>query len=290
MLRMYDLLPEVYREHDTNHELEVFLDTLQDQWDAWYEDEATLRLIQDIWHTPGEYLKYIARSLGWTLQGTTEEERRNETAMIADLYDLKGTPYAIRLISRLSFGRRFKKIAETYTPTAASASEITIVPDSDLAELLASEGDFVYEDWNDEGGYEYHYDPLYSYFVFVYIDPEDYVYGEVRPKFQKFLGWLHMMHPAGRFCYPYIVSRGWRTEHYKQLQLLYEEVTGLLTLDDGGFTDDGGRLDENDEPLHESISTLFRIEWLCLDDDGTTDDDGYLDDGLWECHAIAEIA
>ena len=290
VLRMYDLLPEIYHEMDTDGQLEVFLDALQVNFQEWYDDEAGLRKLQDIRETPGGYIKYIARSLGWTLQDPTEEGRRNECAMIADLYDLKGTPYAIRLISRLSFDRFFKKLGEMYTPIAASASTITTTPSDDLAALLASEGEFVYEDWNAEGGFTYHYDPLYSYFVFIVINPDDYVYGEFTPKFKKFLVWLHTMHPAGRFCYPYILCRGWRAEHYKTLQMLYEEITGLKTFDDLEFLDDGGAFDEDDSPIHPSVSTKFYIEWGCFDDEGTLDDAGFFDDGQWELHGIAELA
>ncbi len=290
MLRMYDLLPEVYHEMDTNGELRVFLDTLQARFAEWYDDEAILRTVQSIEQTPPEYLKYIARSLGWVLQSQTDEERRNETAMIVDFYDLKGTPYAINLISSLSFGPLYKGLGEFWTPTPESASDITTSPTSDLAELLNNDGEFVYEDWNDEGTSDYHYDPLYSYFVFVVVDPEDYAFGSVTPRFKKFFSWLHQMHPAGRFCYVYVMCRGWRTEHYMPLQLLWEELTGLKAYDDLGYFDDGGSFDEEDEPIHESLSTIFRIEWEYFDDAGFLDDDGFLDDGQWEVHGLVEIA
>ena len=293
MHRLYNLLPAIYRAMDDDAFLERFCDVMQARLESVYEDEAELREIQGIWTTRDEYLKYIARSLGWKLQAKAEEERRNECATIVDFYDLKGTPYAIRLILNLTLDKLFKKLGELYAPNEGSASEILVTPDDDLSSLLASEGNFVYDDWNENGGYEYHHDTEnrhYSYIVFIVIDPDDYTYGEIRPRVKAFKNIIHTMHPAGRYCYPYFVCRARAPHHWKKLQQVYTELTGLKTLDDLGYLDDGGRLDENDEPIDDSISTFFRIEWLTLDDEGTLDDAGTLDDGIWECVGIFEIA
>ena len=290
MHQLYQLLPRLYRMMDQEGLLEKFLEVCQARLEAVYDDEAVLRTIQGIHETPQEYLKYIARSLGWRLQGKTDETMRNECATIVEMYDLKGTPYAIRLLSKLTLDKLFKKLGELYTPTTDSASEIVVSPDSDLSSLLASEGDFVNEEWNEEGGYEYHYDPLYSYVVFIVVDPDDYTYGEVRPRIAAFKNLIHTMHPAGRFCYPYIVCRARTDNHWKKLQQLYTEITGLKTFDDMGTFDDGGRFDENDEPIDPSVSTHFRIEWSTFDDEGTFDDDGTFDDGIWEVLGIFEVS
>ena len=286
--------------------LETFLAPLQAELEEIHSDEARLREIQGIFTTDADYLKYIARSLGWKLQSKTEEARRQEAATIVEFYDLKGTPYAIRLISKLTLDKLFKGLGELWTPTAASASEITTTPEFDLDDLLDSNGTFVNSDWNASGGYEYGYEPEYSYVVFIRIDPEDYTFGEIGPRIKAFKNLIHTMHPAGRFCYPYIVCCGTKAEHFGAIQQVYEEITGLRTFDDLGYLDDGGRWDTNDEPLDPSVSTNFYFAWDYLDDqtaDATPewetfdDDDGqptpsYLefDTGLWEVHGILEIS
>jgi len=305
--QLYNLLPEIYHRRDENDELKDFLAAFQATLEEIHEDELALRSIQDIFTTPVKYLKYIARSLGWKLQSTGEEEKRNECATIIDFYDLKGTPYGIRLISKLTINKFFNRLMELYTPVGTSSSEITETPDADLADLLANGGDFVDDDWDPaEGGTGYHYDPLYSYIVFVRIDPDNYTYGEIRPRIAAFKNLIHALHPAGRYCYPYLVCRGTKKEHYQQVQFAYEEITGLKTYDDLGYLDDGGFLDENDAPLDESVSTKMYIDWGYLDTlnedptpawhefdtfgDDPTPDVGYWDDGLWSVHGTFEIS
>ena len=298
ILNMYNLLPKLYEFMDDQGTLEAFLRPLQAELEEIYTDEARLREIQGIFTTDADYLKYISRSLGWKLQSKTEEARRQETATIVEFYDLKGTPYAIRLISKLTLDKLFKKLGELWTPTDESASEITTTPDADLTSLLAGNGTFVNLDWNSDGSYEYGYVDKYSYVVFIVVDPDDYTYGEIRPRIKAFKNLIHTMHPAGRYCYPYIVCRGSAPHHFKQIQSVYEEITGLQTLDDLGSVDDGGRLDENDEPIDPSVSTRYYIDWECLDDqtsdptpdDETLDDDGTLDDGLWAVYGLFEIS
>ena len=306
MLNLYDLLPKLYKFMDDDGVLETFLAPLQAELEEIHSDEARLREIQGIFTTDADYIKYIARSLGWKLQSKTEEARRQEAATIVEFYDLKGTPYAIRLVSKLTLDKMFKKLGELWSPVTASASEINETAGDDLADLLASNGTFVNSDWNDAGSHEYGYVDKYSYIVFIVVDPDDYVYGELRPRIKAFNNLIHTMHPAGRFCYPYIICRGTREEHYKQVQLCYEEITGLKTFDDLEYLDDGGLFDANDEPIHPSVSTNFYHAWDRLDDqtsdptpeDETFDDDDgaatptYLcwDTGLWEVHGIFEIS
>jgi len=290
MNNIWNLLPQLYHLMDREGELERFLAPLQAELQSVYDDEQGLRQLQSISETDPDYLKYIARSLGWQLQAKDDDERRNECATIVDFYDLKGTPYAIRLISTLTLDKLFKKLGELWTPVEGSASVITTEADANLASLLASEGTFVNLDWNDEGGYAYHYDPLYSYIVFIRIDPDDYTYGEIRPRVKAFKNLIHTMHPAGRFCYPYFICRGTRADHYKQVLLVRQELTGLRTFDDLGFWDDGGTLDGNDAPIDRSVSTKMYLDWEILDDGGDLDDEGTWDDGLWACFGLLEIA
>ena len=284
MVRLYDLLPRVYQERDTQNYLKNFLWGFQEELGKIYRDEKVLRTIQGISSAPSAYLPYIARSLGWRLHNKDYAARRNECASIADYYDLKGTPYGIRLLSHLTLDRLFRRLMEFYPPSAASASTIITTPNDDLAALLDSEGSFVDPSWG-----TYHYDPLYSYAIEMRVDPNNYAYGEIRPRIKAFKNRIHTMHPAGRYCYPYIYCRGTRASHYKQVQFVYEEITGLKTYDDLGSFDDGGRLDEDDEPVDQSLSTKFYKDWKAFDDDGTLDDNGYLDDGFWEVHGIFEI-
>ena len=288
MVRLYDLLPRVYRERDTEGFLRDFLWGFQKKLGEIYHDEKVLRVIQSIPNSPQRFLPYIAKSLGWKLQNTEPKLQKNECASIADYYDLKGTPYGIRLLSHLTLDKLFHRLMEFYTPAAESASKITTIPNDDLAGLLASNGDFVIPTWNN-GISDYHYDPLYSYVVEARVDPSNYTYGEIRPRIKAFKNRIHTMHPAGRYCYPYIFCQGARTEDYKAISLVYEEITGIQTYDDTRFFDDGGRFDEADDPIDESLSTKFYKEWKTFDDEGSLDDEGFLDDGTWSVHGIFEI-
>lgn len=287
LVRLYDLLPRIYHIEDGQGYLRNFLWGFQRKLGEIYRDEKGLRIIQGISETPYWYLPYIAQSLGWQLQNKDPALQRNECASIADYYDLKGTPYGIRLLCNLTLDRLFRRLMEFYAPSDGSASTILATPNDNLASLLNNEGDFVDPSWNNS---TYHYDPLYSYAVEIWIDPNTYTYGEIRPRVQAFKERIHTMHPAGRYCYPYIVCRGTRASHYKQVQLVYEEITGLKTFDDLGAFDDGGRFDENDAPIDQSLSTKFYKDWKSFDDGGSLDDDGFLDDGFWEVHGIFEIS
>ena len=303
---IYDLLPYVYKELDDEDHLKTFLDAVQATLEEIHEDEADLRKIQGIWTTPWKYLKYIARSLGWKLSAGTEESQRHEASTIVDFYDLKGTPYGIRLISKLTLNKFFKKLLELYTPAATSASEITGTADTELQYLIDDQGNFVNADWDPGlGGTGYDFAPLYSYIVFMKVDPDNYTYGEIRPRIVAFKKAIHTIHPAGRYCYPYIMCTGTKPEHYKQIQYVYEEITGLKTFDDTEYFDDGGRFDENDEPIDPSASTNFYFNWGrldTLDDQATPEWDEFdttdgeatpdwerWDDGVWGVYGIFQI-
>jgi len=281
IVRMFDLLPEVYRLLDKGGELEGFLDGLQAEINHVHEGELGLRLLQSIFQTPARYLKYIARSLGWKLQSTDEAEMRNECATIIDFYDLKGTPYGIRLMSKLTLDKFFNRIVELYAPVAASASTITETAPDDLQALLDNEGDFLPHTHDENGdvipnpwdpgagGTGYDFQPLYSYIVLIRVNPEDYAYGEIRPRIKAFKGVMRRLHPAGRYCYPYIVCQAYRPEHFRKIQDVYEEITGLKTFNDLGHFNDGGCFNEVDEPIDSSVSTTMHIEYRNLN---TVDD------------------
>ena len=305
--KLQDLLPETYEQEDIDGHLKTFLDAFQATLEKIHEDELSLRLIQGIFTTPVKYLKYIARSLGWQLQSQDEDEKRNECSTIIDYYDLKGTPYGIRLISHLSFDKFFEKIGEAYTETAESSSEIVLTPPTYLAKLLNEEGDFVDTDWDPAtGGTGYGYDPLYSYFIFIRVDPDDYTFGDLTPRVKAFMNIIQTMHPAGRYCYPYIYSIATRDDQYAKIQKMNEEIIGHKFFDDEGHWDDGGFFDVEAEPIDPSASSIFLVDignFDDLDDEATPgykhfddlDDEatpGYehFDDGIWQVHAVMEVS
>ena len=304
--KLYDLLPYVYHEMDSQGHLEDFLDAFQATVEEIHEDEKDLRKIQGIWTTPWKYLRYIARSLGWKLSAESEESQRNEAATIVDFYDLKGTPYGIRLISKLTLNKFFQRLIELYTPTPASASEITETASDELQYLIDDNGEFVNAAWDPTlGGTGYDFDKRYSYIVFMRVFPDDYTYGEIRPRIQAFKDIIHTMHPAGRYCYPYIICNGTKAEDYEQIQYVYEELTGLKTYDDTRTFDDGGSFDENDDPIDPSVSTHFYYnlgnldtldsqatpQWdeFDTDDGAATPDWERWDDGVWGIYGIFQI-
>jgi len=301
MYKLYELLPEFYRvvDKEVGYPLRDFLDVIQEKLDEIYRDEKKLRLIQDPDHCREDFLYWIARSLEWKFISETTEQKRREAHEIINMYDLKGTPYAMRLLSRLCFGSLFKGLKEFYAGDGTSISTIRCdyyEQDYWLRYMIEGNGNFAVESWKEakiaERGRPYGFDKknrFWSYLVDVEIWPQEYVYGTVRPKVVKFIRSYLQFHPAGRFCYLYIHMPIPHPKYEKQGSDLIDELTGTLHLDAFWHFDTGKAWDEGEGPVHPSISSLLVKQYDLLDNDWQYDQGKHWDEMHASAHVMIEL-
>ena len=282
MVKLYDLLPELYHHEDAklDYPLKKFLEPLEAKLQEIYEDEKILRQVQDPDFCPEKFLPWIALSLGWQYMSTEPRHQRVEAKEIANFHDLKGTVYAMRLLSVISFGKLFQRLYE-FRPAGrgrhpGSISEIQ----EDYANmnywfryLIEGNGTFTVDEWKEEKiqarGKPYGFDPQnpwWAYCVYLFTTPQDYEPGTVRPRYLYFIKNYQRWHPAGRFCYIYIHMPFFRDEDETKGDLLVDELTGMLHWDSYWRLDEGVRFDTSEPPVHPSISHVKVVQYKTLDD------------------------
>lgn len=296
---MYELLPDFYRllDAERGEPLKKFLEPMQAVLDAIYADEKILRTLQDPRATPAEFLKWIALSLGWEFITQDVEAQRNEALEIVNFYDLKGTPYAMRLLAALTLSPWFVRLSEYYDGGPGSISTIrrswALAPEN-LKAALAGAGKFGDAEWLAERiaerGRPYDFSPsnrLYHYFVEVLVSPGSFARGELRKGVLGFIEKYRQFHPAGRFAYIYIrAPSGVVPDHGAAV---IEELCGGIYLDLGWQYDTERIFDAPHDPVHPSTSWYFpRI--LNTFDKGTVLDDGWTwDMGDMDAHILIEL-
>ena len=301
MIQLYDLLPDFYRAEDAKlgEPLKKFLTPLQEALESVYQDELALRQVQDPDFCREDFLRWIASSLGWQYMSTVPEHQRREAREIINFHDLKGTPYAMRLLSSIAFGDLFQRLYEFYEGADSSIS--TIRADyEDMGQwfkhLIEGGGTFAVDDWKQakiaERGRPYGFDRnkrLYSYCVYLQLFPNQYVPGTVRPRFLYFIRNYWRFHPAGRFCYVYITMPFFRESDEQLGDTLLEELTGTLHWDASWHLDDGLLFDSGAGPVHDSISYFKVVEFKHLDDGRDFDAGWNWDETESGVHAIIEL-
>ena len=305
MIELYKLLPEIYHVEDEKlgFPLRRFLEPLQAKLKEIYEDEKLLRLVQDPDHCREDFLQWIAQSLGWSYMSTQTEHRRVEAKEIVNFHDLKGTVYAMRLLSWISFGPLFQRLYE-FRPAGrgkhpGSISEIQ----EDYAKmnqwfryLIEGSGDFTVKEWKERKirlrGKPYGFDPrnpYWAYCVYLFVTPQDYVPGTVRPRYEYFIRNYQRWHPAGRFCYVYIHMPFFREEDETAGDHLVDELTGALHWDSYWRLDEGIRFDEFKPPVHPSISHLKVKQYKKLDTGKYFDEGWRWDETVSGVHIMIEL-
>lgn len=302
MTTLYKLLPDFYQIEDAKlgYPLRALLEPIQEKLNELHADEKALRKVQDPAQCPASFLPWIAESLGWRFMARTTENQRREAQEIANFYDLKGTPYAMRLLSRLSFGQLFQRLYEFYVPSPSSVSSICQdYGDMDhwFRYLIEGHATFALESWKQariaERGRPYGFDRLkrhYSYCVYLRILPNEYEQGTVRPRFLHFIRNYNRWHPAGRFCYVYIVMPFFSAEDETKGDYLLEELVGTMHWDAYWRLDEGYRFDTGPGPVHESLSYQKVVEFKTLDDGRQFDEGWHWDETQAGAHAIIELA
>lgn len=292
MIELYKLLPQFYhlRDAELGYPLKLFLEPLQAKLEEVYRDEQVLRRVQDPDHCPEPFLVWIAQSLGWNYMSTIPEHQRVEAKEIVNFYDLKGTPYAMRLLSWIAFGDLFKRLLEFYPKGEGQVSSIRVDYESMpywFRYLMEGRGHFVVESWKEEKiarrGRPYGFDPknpYWAYCVYLTVLPDQYERGTVRPRYLHFIKNYQRWHPAGRFCYVYITMPFFRPEHEILGDYLVDELTGTLHFDSFWRFDEGIRYDSSNEPVHPSISYFKTRSYRNLDEEGKTFDSGWRWDEL----------
>jgi len=132
----------------------------------------------------------------------------------------------------------------------------------------------------------------------VRVKPEQYTYGELKPRTDAFKALIHTMHPAGRYCYPFIVCQATTEAHHSKVQDCYDEITGKKHWDSLKTFDAGKTWDESDEPIDPSASTILRLNAETFDEASRTWDETEGDPpawkkwdmGLWEVLGLFEIS
>ena len=301
VLDPYLLLPEFYRYIDgaQGEPLRKFTEPLRDKLTDIYLDELDLRKIQDPDSCPTDFLFWIAQSLGWTYINSDPEQQRREVREILNMYDLKGTPYAMRLLARLCFGSLFKRLAEFYQGAKESISSIRTAYDRQdywLRYMIEGNGVFAVQSWKEtkiaERGRPYGFNSkkrFWSYLVEIIILPQEYEYGMVRPKVIKFIQNYHKFHPAGRFCYLYIHMPIAKPKDEQKGSDLIDELTGALHLDTFWKFDDGRYWDEGLGPVHPSISSLLVKQYDELDTGWEYDQGKHWDELHASAHVMIEL-
>lgn len=295
---LYYLLPRIYREMDTDGTLKVFIGAFQSVLQSLHDDEERLRLIQDIGRTDQQYLKYIARSLGWQLRSTEESEQRAEVRRIVDYYDLKGTPYGIRLLARRHLGDVFSRLMEFYPGDSTSASNIIEnynSTDQTLRDLLDGKGDFLDKEWlqarQEQLDREYGFDVnnrLYSYFIRCDVTPNN--YSPLFDKVSALLKDLQTMHPAGRFGYLYFVTSPMTNDDTQLGSDLMDDLVGGRRLNALWTLNSGKRLDTPTRPVDPSESWLLSKHPDTLDIGRNLDGSWHLDDTHSTVGVLVEIS
>lgn len=300
MLSLYQLLPEFYRFRDAElgEPLREFLEPLQAVLEACERDEETLRVLQDPHQTPAPWLHYIARSLDWVFLSEEEEARRNEATEIVNIYDLKGTPYAMRLIMRLIFGKLFQRLIEFFPGGTGSISRLRqpwASANATLKSLLVGEGDFPVPQWKEEQesrrGRPYDFDPTAPYWHYVAhlrVPPELYMPGKLRAGIERLIQVYDRFHPAGRFLYLWVEAPSDREGRHGTAVI--QELIGAVRLDMAWEWDEEGRtFDAAADPVHPSISWLFPLDLYRLDEERVLDNAWHWDEGELAAHAVIEL-
>ncbi len=275
---LYGLLPPIYRKYDEalGEPLKKFLDPMQMKLDEIYQDQQRVALVQDPDWCREDFLAWIARSLGWNFLSSTTEGRRLEVREIVNFYDLKGTPYAIRLFSSLIFGPYFKRLYEFYDGGEGSIS--TIREDYEnfnywLRYLLEGHGEFAVQSWKDakiaERGRPYSFDKdhrYYSYVVYNFVSPRIYQPGDLRPRVIRFVRNYQKWHPAGRYCYLVFHMPIGNDDESRLADLMIDELSGVPHFDSYWRFDEGMHFDQGPGPVHDSISTLKIVQYRHFDE------------------------
>lgn len=298
MIRLYDLLPPFYHEEDAKlgYPLKRFLEPLQEALDKVYLDEQILRVLQDPHKTPAEFLHYIAASLDWEFITESESARRQEATEIVNFYDLKGTPYALQLLSRIVFRNWFQKLIEFFPGGPGSISRLRVAWENvnkTLRDLLLGQGDFAVPDWKKEQeerrGRAYDFspeEPYWHYFVHLRVLPGELVPGQLRQALRTFFRKYERYHPAGRFCYLWVEAPS--DERGLHGTAVLNELLGGFLLDTAWPLDEKN-LDEPVDPIHPSLSWLFPMNLYRVDTGLTWDESWRLDEGELALHAVIEL-
>jgi len=275
---LYGLLPPVYHRYDEalGEPLKKFLEPLQQKLDEIYQDQQRVALVQDPDLCRADFLPWIARSLGWDFMSTTENGRRLEVREIANFYDLKGTPYAVRLYSSLIFGPYFQRLYEFYDGNKSSISSIRYDYENFhywLRYLLEGNGQFAQESWRDqkiaERGRPYAFDRekrLYEYVVMNFVSPRIYTPGDLRPRVIRFVRHYRKFHPAGRYCYVMFFMPIGNDEESKLADYMIDELSGVVHFDSYWQFDEGIHFDEGPGPVHDSLSTIKIVQYRRFDE------------------------
>ncbi len=96
-LRLYDLLPEIYKDKDT----EKLFDILQIAIDDLESSAEDVKNLYDIDKVREDFLTYLASNLGVNLDRHSILGTREKISKVVDLYKLKGTKKGIELALNL---------------------------------------------------------------------------------------------------------------------------------------------------------------------------------------------
>jgi len=298
-LKLIDLLPPFYKAYDDPaKELERFLDILEGKLDEVYRDQQVVSVLQDPMWTREDFLVWIARSLEWSYISEDTESQRHEALEIANFHDLKGTPYALRLLAGLTFKEHFDRLAEYYVGQNHSISTIREKwkdADPHLKELLEGDGMFALPEWHEQAlsdrGRAYAFDKtkrLHEYFTHIEVDLDTYVKGDIREAFLRYLEHYEKFHPAGRWNYIYIST----PQLGGNLQIgvdLIEELVGGRYYDSLWEFDTGVLYDEPYDPVHPSISYHFPHAYEPYDIGELFDTGWNYDEGDSQANALIEL-
>ena len=298
-LNLYNLLPGFYRLYDAERgePLKKFLEPFQEALDRIYDDEKILRTVQDPLKTPERFLRWIALSLAWEFISQDPEAQRNELLEVINFYDLKGTPYVMRLLAALSFPAWFERLVEYYPGTPASVSTILEPwPPSEqgLKEALAGTGQFLDNAWLTkrlaERGRPYDLSEsnrFYHYVIFNEVPPNSFQPGELRAAVLRFIRIYERFHPAGRYCYLYFKAPSGAVPDHGAAVI--EELCGGLYWDLGWQFDTGRVWDAPADPVHPSVSWHFPWTMVQFDTSLEFDTGWTWDMGDLNAHVLIEL-
>lgn len=197
-LKLYDLLPSIYREWDKDQLLKTFLEAGQQLLQEVYDREQIVRNAQDIDKSSPIFHQFIAAMLDWNLEATQPAAQKFELRYVPELYDLKGTYKGIFLYAWLTLREYLKNIRALYNQDMAQWPELRhMVSGTGLHRTtIVWKGPQGFPQWSQKH-------QKFSHAIFIEGDDTNYQFGVWRPLAQTLLKRLYFMKAARSTSYPY---------------------------------------------------------------------------------------
>jgi phage tail-like protein len=257
-LRLYDLLPEIYRIEDKDHLLETFLDAIQALYQEIYDREQIVRDAQDIDACQAVFHQFLAQMLDWQLESTSPQAQKFELRYVPELYDLKGTLKGIHLYALLVLGEYLRDVDALYDDDLSQAPEfLNLVSGSGLRRrsiVYATPQGFP--QWS-----ALH--QKFSHMIHAEADDTNYTFGTWRPRAAQLIKRLYFMKAARSTSYPYFVYREFNdltdpepyVAHRAKAFQSMSDLTGVTYL--GQRSLGGWPLGRYAQPVHPELTGVF---------------------------------